>query len=113
MNELKEVVEEKLEMLNASLKSENPEQQSASPQPAFPTGQGSAPQLTLPRKFHLKDFALRHNSQIGEEPKEMKQRLVGAFKKLDSLQSVCENLRFGLHRGFSNRPWFCAIYTLD
>ena len=42
----------------------------------------------------------------------MKHRLVGAFKKLDSLNGVCENLRYGLHRGFSDRPWFCGIFAL-
>ena len=113
--ELKEVLEEKLELINASLKSENPEcPPLAQFQPKYRVNPASTSHnLRLPRKFCQKDFVLRHHSQIGDEPHELKQRLIGAFRKLDNIQAVCENLRFGLHRGFSDRPWFCAIFSLD
>ena len=65
------------------------------------------------KKTCTRDFTLRKSTLIGEEPHEIKQRLVGAFKREDSASRVCEDLRHGLHRGFSNRPWFVAIFAAN
>ena len=69
--------------------------------------------MILPIKFNMRDFNLIKTSLIGEEPHEIRNRLVGVFKRQSTLARVCEDLRDGLHRGFSNRPWFVSIHSTN
>ena len=59
--ELKDIIEEKLELRKTSSKSENPE--NPGPQVLLPpqADQPSAHHFALPKRFHQKDFALRRD----------------------------------------------------